>query len=364
MPKLDWQNLAPHRPIPYDSTDALYVPRPEGGGDRLAAFIEAGFKRPILVAGPAGVGKSTELSQAWRHTGTGPSVFAFIFPLDRSVDMRRVSPVELLNLLVNGIGDVASKELEIPRKEFPQAVSNSALLPLPPLLMFDALLQAIRRVRSEVSSVVLMIDGLEKCPEEVTRTLAQILLQYREEVTLVLVVPPSLVTGPANYDLLAEAEVFPIRPVPVQRQHGANWEQGQSFLRTIALRRLGPVTLTDELDQVISRAAAVSGGLPRDFLQLLQKAATYATLAGREEPNLADLDDSMADHRENLRRLLREGDADVLKRASGTDGLEIPLDRRLRFLVHGLLLEYKVADQVVVYPAPLLDPSSSIGPSA
>jgi hypothetical protein len=49
------------------------------------------------------------------------------------------------------------------------------------------------------------------------------------------------------------------------------------------------------------------------------------------------------------------GDIDQLRAADGTTGVEIPEERRLRLLMHGLLLEYRVQQGVVVHPAPLLD---------
>jgi hypothetical protein len=47
-------------------------------------------------------------------------------------------------------------------------------------------------------------------------------------------------------------------------------------------------------------------------------------------------------------------DAVVVPHGDGSEGLEVDPERRLRFLTHGLLLEYKVGDRIVVHPAPLL----------
>jgi hypothetical protein len=117
---------------------------------------------------------------------------------------------------------------------------------------------------------------------------------------------------------------------------------------------MGIVQGTPELAHVLDRAAEASGGIPRTFLQLVMDAATYARLSNREMPSMDDLRDAMNDHAESLRRLLNKGDVAALREADGTDGLEVDPERRLRFLTHGLLLEYKIGDRIVVYPAPLL----------
>jgi len=57
----DWKNFVPHRSL--EAGDPLYVHRPEGSGEELAALVHHGFNL-IAVAGPMGSGKSTELAAA------------------------------------------------------------------------------------------------------------------------------------------------------------------------------------------------------------------------------------------------------------------------------------------------------------
>src|SRR5439155_16253351 len=97
-----------------------------------------------------------------------------------------------------------------------------------------------------------------------------------------------------------------------------------------------------------------SGGLIRTFLQLLQKAALYATMRGRQTPDATDVFQAGHDQTSFLLRHLKEGDAEALRAAHGTNGLEIEIEQRVRFLANGLLLEYRRNDGPVVFIAPLL----------
>ena len=61
---------------------------------------------------------------------------------------------------------------------------------------------------------------------------------------------------------------------------------------------------------------------------------------------------------ESFQHLLREGDRKALNEANGTDGLEVSLERRLRLLSHGILLEYSGPEgQPVVQQHPLTRPT-------
>jgi hypothetical protein len=128
--------------------------------------------------------------------------------------------------------------------------------------------------------------------------------------------------------------------------------RGRQFFFSLALRRLGGPLL--DLVEVVRRAAVSSGGVPRVFLQLLRDAKRYAMLAEREEPDLSDLEDAERDHAEHLERLLGQGDVAALRAADNTPGREIDPGKRLRFLLHGLLIEYKAEGRDFVRPAPLL----------
>jgi MoxR-like ATPase len=56
----NWSLLAPHRPV--DSGGDQYVPPPSNIGEAMARWVLASGA-PVLLGGPTGVGKSTELAQ-------------------------------------------------------------------------------------------------------------------------------------------------------------------------------------------------------------------------------------------------------------------------------------------------------------
>jgi len=219
------------------------------------------------------------------------------------------------------------------------------------------LIAALREVR-RLGPLVLLVDGLEKSGEETSRRVVSALVDMADEVSLIVVVPPSLVNGPASYDLLSCAKIFLVGAICLvlgESEASGRYLKGLEFLRRVALRRLGVAECDDKVDGVIVEAALVSGGIVRVFLQLLRDARRYASLVERETPTREDIDEAARDHAEHLERLLSPGDVAALRDADGTSGAEIqPIARRLRFLVHGLLLEYKIDGRTVVHPAPLL----------
>ena len=88
---VDWKKLAPHRPI--DAGDPLYVDRPEQGAKRIADLIRSG-QSTLLLVGPVGIGKSTELSQAARLLQGDRA--AFLVQLDRLENMHRITGDQVL----------------------------------------------------------------------------------------------------------------------------------------------------------------------------------------------------------------------------------------------------------------------------
>lgn len=370
----DWKNFVPHRPL--EAGDPLYVRRPEGSGEELAALVQHGFNL-IAVAGPMGSGKSTELAAAAAKLRSWG--MACVVHLDQSLDMRNIEVDDVYKLIARTL-DSSVRQYH-PGQE--SAESRRALVSIvrpevgTMISIHPKLVAALREV-ARLQPLVLLVDGLEKSTEETSRRIVSALLDVAEEVSLIVVVPPSLVNGPTSYELLSRAKVFPIGAI---RMHGGVSEliedggkrgniksglkegnvrgawflSGLDFLPEVAARRLGLIAGEHALYEVIHEAALLSGGIIRVFLQLLRDAKRYASLVDRELPTNKDLVEAAKDHAEHLERLLGPGDIAALRAADGTNGAEIqPIERRLRFLVHGLLLEYKIDGRTVVHPAPLL----------
>ena len=51
------------------------------------------------------------------------------------------------------------------------------------------------------------------------------------------------------------------------------------------------------------------------------------------------MNDACADQIDSFRRLLLPGDVDAIRSAAGTNGSELELDRKIRLMAHGILLE-------------------------
>jgi hypothetical protein len=353
---LDWKKLAPHRPL--KPGDPLRVPRSDSGGEDLAAQIEAGVET-IAVAGPVGSGKSTEMACAADRLKK--RFVTFLVPLDRLLDMHQVDEEQVFTAVTSRVFDHAQNNLNMVFSgELCARIAAGSAPRLPGALASprrDLLLQTLREVAasSYQGAVVLLLDGLEKCSADSATRVVRALLDIREEARLVFVVPFPLAIGSGAHELVSSVDrIFFLRAIPVRRDQGLLGEQGRAFFQDIIAIRLSIAIMLRPFLSVVDRAAEMSGGIVRSFLQLVRAAAANAALAEREMPTEEDLDAAMVDHAESLARLLVDGDIEALRSADGTSGVEVPEERRLRLLMHGLLLEYKTQAGVVVHPAPLL----------
>lgn len=354
---LSWSKLSPHRPL--RPGDPLHVHRPADGGERVAEWIRAGADT-VAIAGPVGSGKSSEL--AWAASRLQSNFVVVQVPLDRLLDMRRVTEEDVFVQVAGRVAEVAQTALRIPLSEPLRQRLAHADAPLPPPGKLaspgrDLLLNALREVadQSRQGALVLLLDGLEKCDAESALGVVGALLEVRHETPIVFVAPYPLVVGSGAHDLVASIDrFFFVRAVPVRRDQGERGEKGRAFLKEIVRVRLGLPALPDDLAGLLDQAAEASGGVPRSFLQLVRAASQHAALEDRDTLTEDDLRTGMREHTENLERELIDGDIDQLRMADGTSGVEVPEERRLRLLIHGLLLEYKEQEATVVHPAPLL----------
>lgn len=361
----DWKRLSPHRPLAQG--DPLHVQRPDGGGDALAAWIEAG-EEAIAVVGPVGVGKSTELARAAARLAA--RFVVVLIPLDRLLDMRRVTEAGAFAAVWKSLTKVADPGVGLAKDaKMVDAVFQNAIRGQDPggdlgRSARDGTLAALRGVaqRSPQGATVLLVDGLEKCEPEAARQVVRALLDLREDTRIVVVAPFALAIGQGAYEIVSSVNrILPLRAISVRPDQGDRAVQGRAFLAEIVRARLSLPSLPGELLPVLDRAAEASGGVIRSFLQLVRSAASYAALSERETLQREDLDAAMRDHAESLTRLLVAGDIQALRDADGTTGVEVPEERRLRLLMHGLLLEYAADSGVIVHPAPLLDPTLGRG---
>jgi hypothetical protein len=363
MTTIDWKALKPH--IPLSPSAAEYVERTGSAGDEISQWILAD-RSPLLIGGPAGVGKSTELARAAELLQ--PDRVACLVQLDRFENMRRLTADRMRLRIAQKVGYLAQEQFHLPLSTSlknaidkvnadlrGESVTHEAT---PSVLLHVALTEIMRSSRQ--GRMTLLIDGLEKVPQgPESLDLFDALASLRDEVELVVVIPWHAAFGPQAETVIRTGERFiAVRALDVQSDAG---EPGREFLRKILLQRLrwpeGEFdpnavvgTVGASLDEARARVAAKrnlvndairwSGGLPRVFLQLLADAGSYAKLRRSDSwPIVEDLNDACADQIDSFRRLLLPGDVGAIRSAAGTIGSELALDRKIRLMAHGILLE-------------------------
>lgn len=352
-----WARLDPLRPLDLGVDRDLYVERPHGVALSMMRFMERPNEH-VAVWGPVGSGKSTEL-RATEHL-LSPRVLVTLIALDLELDLKsEPQPWEIQASLCRALYRVADKQkiqigqplrerltaagiVDRPRAQASQVASRE---------LTDDLIGELRAHRS----VALLVDGLEKASSARARSIVRALAETAQAVSLAVVLSPALLTGPEAYEMLQDLNLrsLALRPVVVDERHGAQAATGRAWLCEVAARRLGNSSVSNAILQDLAR---LSGGIPRTFLQLLRDAFTSADFSGRSSPEAEDLQQAQREHRASLRRLLLPGDLGLLRKASGTDGMEVPIEARLRLLAQGLLLEYEIGNEPdpVVEPHPLL----------
>ena len=328
--------LAPNRPL--TGKDVRYVDRPRGGL-QLARQVELD-PAPVVLVGPPGVGKSTELARA--AAALHQAAVAVHVPLDRFLDVRDVTADLVFTACADRVAEIAQRALHLDVEPWPSDM-NAPEPQRPPL---DRLLEVSRRTvrESRQGRVALLVDGLEKCPDESkARDLVLALGRVAEECNLVVVAPATLVTGPPGFQVFEGYQLFTLAPLAPA--------EARPFLLEILARRLAapPPGLSD----VVDAALLASGGLPRTFLSLVRGAIACAGLAGRAHVTEVDGAAAIAQHAENLRRIMGTGDKAVLDDARDANELDVAVLARL--LTHGLLLETRNEEGRIGYTVhPLL----------
>ena len=398
----DWKALLPHRPL--DPGTGNYVSPPAGGGgERIARWILA-ERTTVLVAGPVGIGKSTELAHAAHLLQSDRA--ACLVRLDRFENMKRVTVEQILRRITGQLATFASTDLAIPlSRNLRTALEHAGIVPSTytsgpfvghvinaagkyafgiELAQRDSLgtfeaspLTLLNMTIAEVTSasphrrVTLLLDGLEKMTEgpgisEVFEALGML----TDDVDLVTVLPWFLAFGAGPETTLRAGEhLVALRAPEVDGEQG---QAGRTFLRQLLAKRLGwpfnafsppkpdgivPTEISTERLAVFDRAAAFSGGVPRTFLQLVADAGTYARMRRKDPwPDTVDLADAVLDQGDSFRRILRKSDSDAILAVIGDDGRELEFERKIRLLAHGVMLERLISGASVLTVHPLVKP--------
>lgn len=366
MTTIDWKALKPH--IPLSPGDPEYVEHDGCAGDEIANWIRAD-RSPLLIGGPAGVGKSTELARA--AVLLQPDRVACFVPLDRFENMRRLTVERMFLRIVQRVGYFAQKALLLRfSADLVSALDSvsvvlssqpNATIEQEPRTLLKATLSEVGRL-SKHGRVTLLIDGLEKVPQgPQSLDLFDGLGTLPDDVGLAVVIPWHAAFGPRAETVIRTGERFvAVRALDVQ---GLAGEPGREFLRKMLAQRLG---LERDLEHaeglIVDEAIRWSGGNPRTFLQLMAGAGLYATRrSGEPWPRNEDMADARADHIESVGRLFMPGDEAAIRAVVGTSGRELDLERKVRLLAHGILLERLRDGRPVLELHPLAEAALSDG---
>ncbi|MBN2798779.1 MAG: ATP-binding protein [Deltaproteobacteria bacterium] len=344
---MDWSALDPGAPL--QGYEPEYVER-EHSGDRIAVLVRHGLA-PVAITGPAGSGRSTELHRVRGALGGGYRPIE----VDLARLIQRHGREHYLHAIAEHLVDRLVDEdlsyqpttalIEDIRASDP-AFSRGPGKVREPLDLLTGVLGELGE-HLDPRRLVLLFDGLDEASDAQGAALLRVLRDVALRAPMVVVVPPSLVAGPAVQDLLAS---FRLMPLPILPPEG----DGAPFLRELLRRRLGAEDLPAELEPALAEAIRLSGGFPRTFLRLMKDAAIYGQIDGLSVPDQGALGLAVADQLEAIRRQLEAGDLEALAAADGSEGLGIPAAQRARLLTQGFLVEYQLRDRTVVHPHPLL----------
>ncbi len=303
---------SPQRPL--DLNDPLYVDRPVGGGRELANSIRAG-RAAVLVGGPVGVGKSTELAKAAEVLGPG----AVLIRLDRLHNIRRLDQQTVLVSIARAVRDHALASWPTNSWSFGNALAERAgQWETTGRRANDVAREFLETVQAATSiTSTLLIDGLERLHgDQQIDDIFEGLESLGKLANIAVVAPWTLAFGPKSETYLRDTEkLFSILPLD------PDTEEGMAFLLDM-LRRRG-LGYQGDVQMHLVDAIKRSGGLPRTALQLTYDAVTYARIRRDSEvPDAHDFAAAIVDQEESLRRLLLKGDTEELRRADKTDGRE------------------------------------------
>lgn len=343
---------------PLDVGDLRYVPSPDGAGEAVAERIRRGLD-PVLLVGHRGTGRSTELRRAaWTLAEEGPALVLDLADLGVPLRPERVLYDIADKLLQWWVADGPEQQptpflvqdLRASDPTFPQGQGRT----LSASDMVRATLDELT-LAAGVDKLPLLLDGVDSLPVDEARDLLLRLLALTERAQLAVVASPELAHGPANVAVLDRYRVVHASPVAPSEP------EARAFLAEVARAHLGAQLGEDEAepadtrevlpDEALDRIVHLSGGVVRDLLLLVKDAWAYAD---SETIDTQAVDAAVHDRGERLRRLLVAGDLAALEAADGTAGLEVPADRKIRLLQHGLLLEVGTGAAARVFRNPII----------
>lgn len=277
-------------------------------------------------------------------------------------NVHRLTAYELIGLIAQRLVVVARDELHLQLS--PELAAATGSVPGAALLaeeMFHASSPSTARAaldeiarRSEQGRIALLIDGMERLPPGPNaREAFEALSRLPDTIDLVAIIPWHSVFGSGAESVLRAGErLHRVLPLDTEQPQAADT---MAFFFNLLSSRLPGLALPAAVQPLVEHAVVSSGGIPRVFLQLVADAGTYARVKrGAPWPDSSDVNDAIADQRDSFRRALLPGDTQAIGAVAGTDGRELELERRVRLLAQGILLERIRRGHVVLETHPLV----------
>jgi len=360
----------PSQPVPRD----LYVERPSPLARRLRDEIAHAPSARVLLVGPPGVGKSTELIRFQQEASDAYIVVRP--PLDTHLDLTIVSWHDLLIFTVLWAGDQLglsqTKELHeltdmlrAPEPRTAGFIEGGMPLPTPaqrfrndhakvqkmisigPAQCWDVAAAALARIEQAAGKpLIMLLDGLEKMGPDGAKQLYYHDGRYLRQFPCRVVVTAPLAMSFEPYFGDIEESFF-----MVERLRASATTEGQpgfEYFREIARRRGADEVMSAD---VLREAVSWGGGLPRQFLQLLATATTQALIDRHTEVDAEALTRARLRVTERWQYQLEPKDMMSL----GLPDTKRERGDRARLLRLGALVEYDMPDGTLkLDPNPLV----------
>lgn len=352
-------------------------------------------KRHVLLFGPIGSGKSTELLRFVHTLKQGKRLFPILLNVRGEIDINNLQYADVLMALASAVvRDLTAQGLEIEparietmRLWFQEHVATEdnireltgelrseagAELTIPFLAKlltrltttfknssvykdslrevvkktftqfanaFNELVQAAEKALQErgiAERLLLIVDGTDKIP----LTDAERLFVFESEQLLAIealvlyTAPITLKYGGTSVSKLDTDEVLPI--IKLQERDGGRYEAGWAAMREMLGKRIDPNSFADPAS--IERLIEYSGGHPRELLRLVRLACELTESDPIQPPTLEKAIDKLA---ADFRYWLQPEDYALLARVDADNGAHVGNDERVRQLLWRLaLLQY------------------------
>jgi hypothetical protein len=343
--------LAPHKPV--DPSNYSNYIAPKYGAEQIAEQVLS--RHTILIGGPSGIGKSTELARTAKFLQR--ERLTCLVPIDRWENMRQLNSKQLILRMAGRLAYIAVHNLNIPISEELQMILIVAKVLKDDSIDIDETVvvpdegEVLRRVVSEINQylplgkrISFLIDGLDKVPEEnsSSQELFEALGALPKSIDLVVIVPWYAIFGPKAASVIRYGEKLIILRAldDLASPNGENLQ----FLIDILVSRLGinadEVTNNPNRLKFVHEAAKWSGGIPQVFLRLLGDAfVNMQTDINGSWPDVSSITDVVKSYGDGFRRILLPGDTKIINQSVGTDGREIDIKTRIRLMNYNILLE-------------------------